>query len=115
MKIVETEAEFLRQLQGACLDPRRLDPWEAWRAFKAFLHREVEEVYDAASFQYGVFENDEGGLEASVFFVRQFTEWSVEEREDELMGRLVVELCYPPNTLPLFEDVDVWNLDFPRL
>jgi hypothetical protein len=48
----------------ARLSPTALDPWEAWKVFKRFLEIPVEDVYDAASFQYST--SDVEG-EASMF------------------------------------------------
>ena len=73
MKLPQTEVELRRQLVSARLDPDQLDPWAAWKIFREFLHREVDDVYDAASFQY-IAASDEAETEPpTMFWVRQFT------------------------------------------
>jgi hypothetical protein len=51
MKVAHSEATLARTLPEAGLDLERLTPWPAWKVFKAFLHQEVDGVYDPASFQ----------------------------------------------------------------
>ena len=108
--------ELRRTLEAAGLNRTRLDPWEAWRVFKAFLHREVEGSHDAASVQWGVFPNDAlSEDEASLLLVRQFSERVDADGEDELVGRIVVELCYAASLLQGLEPLEVWTHDFPSL
>lgn len=115
MNLSQTEVELRRQLVSARLDPDQLEPWAAWKIFREFLHREVDDVYDAASFQY-LAANDEVDLEPpTMFWVRQFTERSAETGEDELVGSLIVEFQYDPDVIPHHEDADVWSLDYPDL
>jgi hypothetical protein len=39
-------------------DLERLEPWEAWRTFKQFLHSEIENGYDAVSVQFDIFPDE---------------------------------------------------------
>ena len=115
MKLPQTEVELRRLLVSARLDPDQLEPWAAWKIFREFLHREVEDVYDAASFQY-IAANDEIESEPpTMFWVRQFTERSAETGDDELVGSLIVEFQYDPDTMPDHDDAEVWSLDYPDL
>ena len=115
MKLPQTEVELRRQLVSARLDPDQLEPRAAWKIFREFLHREVDDVYDAASFQY-IAANDEDDSEPpTMFLVRQFTERSAETGEDELVGSLIVEFQYDPDATPPHKDAEVWSLDYPDL
>jgi hypothetical protein len=84
--------------------------------FKSFLHREVEGSHDAASVQWGVFPNEAlGEDEASLLLVRQFSERAEADGEDELVGRIVVELCYAPGVFQDLDPFELWTHDFPTL
>lgn len=115
MKLTQTEVELRRQLVSARLDPDRLEPWATWKIFREFLHREVDDMYDAASFQYVASSDEVESEPPTMFWVRQFTERSAESGEDELVGSLIVEFQYDPDTIPHYEDAEVWSLDFPDL
>jgi len=115
VKPTQTELELRRHLASARLDPDHLQPWPAWKVFKDFLHREVDAVYDAASFQYDPSDSEDATEVPAMFWVRQFTERDPDTNEDELVGSLTVEFLYPPGTVPPHEDAEVWTLDFPDL
>jgi hypothetical protein len=118
MKLTQTEVELRRQLVSARLDPDILDPWPAWKIFREFLHREVEDTHDAVSFQYNASDNDEAESDSeppTMFWVRQFTERDAVTGEDELVGSLIVEFQYDPDTMPPHDDAEVWSLDYPDL
>jgi len=112
-------AEACRTLQTALQETgqalNRLEPWEAWRTFKRFLHQEVEDGYDAASFQFLPSDPDpELADEAGIFLVRQFTA-RAPGGEDELIGRVVLELRYAAGHFQALPPVELWTLDFPTL
>jgi hypothetical protein len=109
-------SELRQALTASGLNLSHLDPWEAWRGFKTFLHREVEGSHDAASVQWGVFSKDAiNHEEATLLLVRQFTERAELDGEDELVGRIVVELCYSPEGFRTDEPLEVWTHDYPTL
>jgi hypothetical protein len=54
MKLQETYPELLRTLRAAGLDPDRLEPWAAWKAFKACLRRPSLPAEHAAYVEFGV-------------------------------------------------------------
>src|SRR2546427_10702801 len=82
----EAEPELLNRFTAAGLAPGALDPWEAWKVFKQYLHSEVHGVYDAASFQCGQFPDDGGeGESFYATFARQFSKW--EGKEDAPIRR----------------------------
>jgi hypothetical protein len=94
-----------------------LEPWPTWKAFKAFLQREVTGVCDTVSFQceHQIAEGESARF--LVYLVRQFTERAGGEEtngDDELVGRLVVELQYPRVPPGAGSSVEVWALDFPN-
>ncbi len=108
--------ELLRMVEAAGLDRSHLDPWQSWRVFKAFLHREVEGSHDSASVQWGAFPNNVlAGDEGSLLLVRQFSEQADWDGEDTLVGRIVMELCYPIAQFQELGPLEVWTYDFPAL
>jgi len=115
MKLTQAEVELRRQLVSARLDPDILDPWPAWKIFREFLHREVEDVYDAVSFQYNAANDEPDSEPPTMFWVRQFTERDADTGEDELVGSLVVEFQYEPDAIPAHDDAEIWSLDFSDL
>lgn len=99
---------------GQALD--RLEPWEAWRTFKAFLRVEVEGAYDSASLQFHPSDPDpDFGDEACLLLIRQFTERSPASGRDQSLGRVVMELRYASRHFLAFTATAVWTLDFPTL
>jgi|GEM_PF-2009182 len=102
------------QESGQALD--HLEPWEAWKTFKQFLRSEVHDGYDAASLQFVPLEPDgDPDDEASLLLVRQYTERDATTGEDDLIGRVVLELRYAAKHFLEFQPVEVWTLDFPTL
>jgi hypothetical protein len=94
----------------------RLEPWEAWRTFKHFLHSEIEDGYDAASLQFDLFPDESlSAYEATLLLVRQFSERGAPEGDDELLGRVVLEFRYPAGPFHAFRRSEVWTLDFSTL
>ena len=118
MKSTDALPGFLTAVDQAGLSATRLDPWSAWKLFKRFVHRELEDAYDTAAFQFVRFELEPDGGYLAAFLVWQFTErdWGPGHHgEDELVGRLVIELQYPvPERLAL-PDLELWSMDFPTL
>lgn len=113
MLIDNAEAELLRRLRAARLDPEALDPWEAWKVFKSFLAVPLlEDAYDAASFQCGM-DTAVEDPEAFAIFARQFSRRH--GKTDELVGRVVVELRYDPLQVPWKGSTELWSHDFPTL
>jgi hypothetical protein len=113
MKLIDAEPTLRRMLAEARLDPDALEPWNAWKVFKAFLRIPADCDEDAASFQSGF---DEEKSEESPFYVelvRQFS--AVEDEREELIGRVVVELVYAPAGFAHVPASDAWSYDFPSL
>lgn len=102
------------QASGQALD--RLDPWEAWRDFKAFLQREVEDARDVGSMQFLPLDpDDDEADEACLFLVRQFSERTPGTGADEPIGRVVLELRFAATHFQALQATDLWTLDFPTL
>jgi len=118
MRLHEAGADLRRLLEEAQLNPERLDPWLAWKVFKASLHHEVEDVYDAASFQGGMLREDEDPPASYGYFVRQFSDWEPgeqwDEDTDEPISRVVVEFRYPADAR-LGSAVEIWTHDYKTL
>ena len=115
MRVSDAEDEYLARLAAAGLDATALDFWETWRVFKDFLAvQPLEDVYDAASFQCGLFPAGAGPGEAAVYLVRQFSR-RLANGPDVLVGRVVTEFCYEYSRRLDIEAADVWTHDYPTL
>jgi len=116
MLIRDTTRLLREHLLGSGQSLEHLDPWQAWKAFKHSLHTAVTDGYDAAALQFAPGSlNPAAPEEARLFLIRQFTERDPADGEDQLLGRVVVELLYPAEQFRRFEPVDLWSLDFPTL
>jgi len=114
MQIANAETELVRRLEAAGLSPTALEPWETWRVFKNYLQASVDgDVYDAASFQCGRFEDDHDELAFRMTFVRQFSEW--DGSEDTGIRRVVVDFDYGPIGPHQAAPIEIWTHDFPTL
>ena len=113
MKPAYSEADLLARLQAAGLNPQALDPWETWKVFKKYLEAEVEGVYDAGSVQCGSFENEAGGNDFCLFFVRQFSQR--EGLDDAPLGRVIIELAYDVSTIRPAAAAEAWTHDYRTL
>jgi len=110
----QAEPELVSRLTAAGLSTEALDPWEAWKVFKRYLHAEVDGVYDAASFQCGPFPDDGGeGESFYVTFVRQFSH--LEGKEEAPLRRIVLELRYDLDQIQPGVPAELWTHDFPTL
>ena len=102
------------QASGQALDC--LDPWQAWKTFKGFLRVEIEDGHDAASLQFIPSDPDpDFSDEATLILVRQYTERAPTNGEDELIGRVVLELRYAAAHFASLPPFEAWTLDFPTL
>jgi len=109
MTPAQSEGVLLKRLTKAELNPDALDLWEGWRVFKAFCAQEVEGVYDAASFQSGRFEVEEGGERICASIIRQFSERDGDR--DEGVRRVVMAFEYSPESA-VDASAEVWTHDF---
>lgn len=102
------------QASGQALDC--LDPWQAWKTFKAFLRVEIEDGCDAASLQFLPVDPDPDlSDEATLMLVRQYSERAPKNGVDELIGRVVLELRYAGTHFASLSPFAAWTLDFPTL
>src|SRR2546426_5068182 len=109
----EAEPELLNRFTAAGLAPGALDPWEAWKVVKQYLHSEVHGVYDAASFQCGQFPDDGGeGESFYATFARQFSKW--EGKEDAPIRRVVVEVRYGLDQIRPGAPAEGWRTILPH-
>ena len=79
MKLAEALPSLLAELRRNGLDPDRLEPWAAWKAFKTFLRQPIAAVEDACYVEFGTDEQEDGFWHLR--FVRQLAVW-----ERELQG-----------------------------
>jgi hypothetical protein len=80
MKINETYSALVRALSIAGLDPDRLEPWPAWKVFKAQLREAVTDGEDAAYVTFGEDRQRDGF--SHLILVRQLASW-----EPKLLSR----------------------------
>ena len=113
MKVIECEAELLRMLTDAKLVPDRLDPWQAWKVFKAFMQRPVECEGDAASFQCTVEQSEAGEDRFFVEYIRQCS--ATEEGQDTPVVGVGIELVYALDRFPATDDRQEWSYDYDSL
>jgi len=116
MLIRDSLPSLQERLQGSGQALNRLEPWEAWKVFKTFLHAEIEDGYDAACLQFAPGEaGEEPDDESAILLVRQFSARDADSGEDELLGRVVLELRYAARHFQGLPAAEVWTLDFPAL
>jgi hypothetical protein len=119
MRLIDASHELNEALEAAGLTPTRLDPWEAWKVFKAFCRREVEAVYDCPAVHFTLDPLPEAGDRmAHILLVRQFSRWEKDasgEWADTSLGRVVVDLTYPARQLGLRKETELWSMDFRTL
>jgi hypothetical protein len=114
VRIQDAADQLSRMYQECGLDPETLDPWPAWKVFKAFLRTPVEAPDEGASVQYGIFEDDGEPFFFRLYWVRQFTELDADHEEVPLR-RIVTELALEPERFWWTPDGEVWSYDFPSL
>jgi hypothetical protein len=106
------ESELATALEQAGLNLQALDPWEAWKVFKAFMRRGLEGGYDAACVQFAKDVTDP--RQCSLFFIRQLSERD-ERGEDSPSWSLTLEFNYHSALFKPVEEIDVWTFDYPTL
>ena len=80
MNLADTYPTLLNELSQVGLDPDRLEPWAAWKVFKACLRRPILDGADAAYAAFGVDRQADGFWHVTL--VRQLAIW-----EPRLPGR----------------------------
>ncbi len=113
MKIIHSESVLRGMLADAKLEPDRLEPWPAWKVFKAFLQRAVECEGDAASFQCRPEQDDVGEQRFLVQFLRQCS--ATEDGTDTPVSGVGIEFAYTLEHFPAADDREVWSYEFPSL
>jgi hypothetical protein len=100
-------------LAAAGMAPGALDPWEAWKVFKAFARTPVEAVVDDALVQYGVYEDEGGEERAHLYLVREFSEADPPGEGAAPATHLVCDLAFPPRALGGAPPAEFWTQDAP--
>jgi hypothetical protein len=107
MKVIECEAALSRMLADAKLVPERLDPWQAWKVFKAFMQQPVDCEGDAASFQCSVQQDSAGEDHFFVQYLRQCS--ATEDGDDTPVLGVGIEFKFALDRFPATDDRQVWS------
>jgi hypothetical protein len=108
MKLQDAYPELLRSLHAVGLDVDRLEPWPAWKAFKAYLRRPDVPTEHAAYVEFGV--NRQHDDFWHLTFVLQLAAWEPKltgptahlddqgtTPELNVVREVVIDLAYEPN------------------
>jgi hypothetical protein len=113
MRVIECGTTLSRMLADAKLVPDRLDPWQAWKVFKAFMQLPVECEGDAASFQCSYDQDEAGGERFFVEFIRQCS--ATEDGGDTPVIGVGIELTFAPERILATDDHQIWSYDYESL
>ena len=109
MKVIDCQTALSQMLADAKLVPDRLDPWQAWKVFKAFMQQPVECEGDAASFQCSVDQDENGEDHFFVQFIRQCS--ATEDGEDIPVVGIGIEFAFAAERFAATDDHQVWSYD----
>jgi hypothetical protein len=101
-----------RRLRAAGLDPDRLEPWPAWKVFKAYAREVTSADADVMYVQLGLRDPTDELLH--VTFVRHF-ELVDDEGELHPVREVVCDLGYDPATDLAGGELELCSGDFPTL
>jgi hypothetical protein len=101
-----------QHLRAAGLDPDRLDPWPAWKVFKAYARQPVECDADILYVQLGLRDPTDDLLH--VTFIRHL-EMRTEEGELEPVREIVCDLGYAPEPEAPDTELELSSAAFNRL
>lgn len=98
MHYAETKRRLSELFTAAGLTPDSLEPWPAWKAFKAFAREAVEDALDDCVVQYGIYEDATGVDLAYLYLAREFSD---DSNDGEPATHLVCELTFEATALPV--------------
>jgi hypothetical protein len=110
--------EVLRSMFRAHgLAPEALEPWEAWKVFKAYLRVPVDGPVDDALVQYGRYDDADCAPRSHLYFVREFSMPELSEAESpfdaggEPLTHVVCDLIFESGDLAPPVPVEFWTQD----
>jgi hypothetical protein len=104
----EARRHLIELLTRAGLTADSLEPWTAWKVFKAFARESVEDALDDCLVQYGVYEDGGGVDSAHLYFVREFSDG--EDDDGGPATHLVCDLTFDVAALPT-PGAEFWTQD----
>lgn len=121
MQYARSDEILRRMLRAQSLAPEALEPWTAWKVFKAYLRMPVEGSVDDALVQYGCYDDDAGRSRSHLYLVWEFSLPELSEAEAlleegaEPLTHVVCDLTYESSALAPREPVEFWTQDAPSL
>ena len=120
MRYAEAAARLRRMFAERGLAPDALEPWDAWKVFKAYLRTPVDAaldgVVDDAVAQYGVYLDADGAERAHLYLAREFSTPEGQEGGGALpVTHVVCDLAFEPGALPRAARGEFWTQDAPTL
>jgi hypothetical protein len=109
--MLEAEERLSAMLGAAGLAEERLDVWEGWKVFKAFLKEPVEADGEGSAIEATFEETSEGEALIYLTFFRQFT--AIDGEESTPIRYVGIEFVFAQGELPLEEEIEIWSYDFP--
>lgn len=110
MHYAEARRRLSELLTAAGLAPESLEPWPAWKVFKAFAREAVEDALDDCVVQYGTYEDVAGVDSVHLYLAREFSD---DGDDSEPATHLVCDLTFDAGALPTLA-AEFWTQDGPN-
>ena len=111
MRMLEAEERLSAMLAAAGLAEERLDLWEAWKIFKAFLKEPVDADGEGSALEVTFEDTPEGEELVYLTVFRQFTE--IDDEMSIPVEFAGIEFVFAQADLPLEREFEIWSYDFP--
>jgi hypothetical protein len=111
VKLRDASRTLDAMLAEAGLTGEALEPWEAWKVFKAYARVPVDDVTDDVTVQYGVERAGDGESLVVLYFSREFSEPGDDGAEP--ICHVGCELFFEVGALGTAPDSEFWTQDFP--
>ncbi len=110
MQLRSLQSSLEQSLTEAGLDPDRLEPWGAWRVFKAFARTPVSDCdLDACQLTLGRAATDDGFIH--LVFSRHLA--IADDEEFDVVAEVHVDLGYDPEPALDLEPIELHDADYP--
>ncbi len=118
MRYARSDEVLRGMFRAQGLAPESLEPWEAWKIFKAYLRVPVDGPADDALVQYGRYDDADGAPRSHLYLlVREFSMPELSEAESpfeeggEPLTHVVCDLIYESGALAPRVPVEFWTQD----
>lgn len=111
MRMLEAEERLSAMLAAAGLAEERLDVWEAWKVFKAFVKEPVDADGEGVAIEATREENWNGEKLVYLTIFRQFTE--IDEDMSTPVRFAGIEFVFDQADVPLEREFEIWSYDHP--